>query len=64
MGPSVSFPLPLRIPIRNSLELRYESESYRYRYRFFYDFELIREVLANTGRMLSLLSDYTEQAMS
>ena len=36
MGPSVSFPLPLRIaqkfPIRNSWELIWES--YRYRYQF------------------------------
>ena len=51
MGPSVSFPLPLRIaqklPIRNFWELI--SESYRTPLPIFYYFELIREVLANTG---------------
>ena len=46
MGPSVSFPLPLRIaqklPIRNSWELI--SESYQIPLPICYDFELIREV--------------------
>ena len=50
MGPSVAFPLPLRIaqklPIRNSWELI--SESYRIPLPLFYYFELIREALANT----------------
>ena len=54
MGPSVSFPFPLRIaplriaqklPIRNSWEII--SESYRIPWPMF-DFELIREALANT----------------
>ena len=50
MGPSVSFPLPLRIaqklPIRNSWEII--SESYRIPLPIFYYFELIREAFANT----------------
>ena len=51
MGPSVSFPLPLRIaqksPIRNSWELIFKKWSIPL--PIFYYFELIREVLANTG---------------
>ena len=50
MGPSVSFPLPLRIaqnlPIRSSWEII--SESYRIPLPIRYCFDLIREVLANT----------------
>ena len=50
MGPSVSFPLPLRIaqklPIRNCWEII--SERYRIPLPIFYYFDLTREVLANT----------------
>ena len=63
MGPSVSFPLPLRIaqklPVRNSWEIN--SKSYRIPLPIFHYFELIREVLANTqylagdNRRLTLL---------
>ena len=51
MGPSVSFPLPLRIaqkiPVHNSWELI--SKKLPIPLPIFYYFELIREVLANTG---------------
>ena len=51
MGPSVSFPLPLRIaqklPIRNSWELIIKKLPIPL--PAFYYFKLIREVLANTG---------------
>ena len=50
MGPSVTFPLPLRIaqklPVRNSWELIINKVPILL--PIFY-FELIREVLANTG---------------
>ena len=49
MGPSVSFPLPLRIaqklPVRNSWELVIKKLPIPL--PIFYYFELIREVLAN-----------------
>ena len=56
MGPSVSFPVPLRIaqklPIRNFWELC--SESYRYRYRFFGTFNILGSV-SEHGVHLQLL---------
>ena len=50
MGPSVSFPLPLRIveklPVRSSWELK--GKKLPIPLPILYYFELIREVLANT----------------
>ena len=51
MGPSVSFPLPLtiaqKLPVRNSWELI--NKKLPIPLPILYYFELIREVLANTG---------------